>query len=170
MFKNRYGYTKTTIKFIEITKSVVIKINIKLLLYKLVRKKFLQNFSRNYFISNKIVFLKPTFILYYQQFIPLKIFLVASLFSIFLTCKAQENSESDRSNYEKYVLSMSSFTVYGDSYFTTGTSLKEQISPQTSDVKFKFGLKQRLTNRALPWETLLFFTYRQKTFCVILVN
>lgn len=103
-------------------------------------------------------------ILYNQYFIKLKIILVVSLFFICLACKAQENSTPDSSNYEKYVLSMPSFSIYGDSYFMTGVTLNEKISRQTSDVRFQLGLKQRLTNLKLPWQTLLYFTFRQKTF------
>ncbi|WP_046756028.1 phospholipase A [Kordia jejudonensis] len=68
------------------------------------------------------------------------------------------------SNYEKYIKSLPSFTMFGDNYFITGPSLKNKISTDNSDAKFHLGFRQRLTNFELPWNTFIYFTYQQKAF------
>ncbi|MEO1012810.1 MAG: phospholipase A [Bacteroidota bacterium] len=70
----------------------------------------------------------------------------------------------DSFDYKTFLEDLPPFSMYGDNYFITGTSLNESISSETSDAKFQLGFKQRLTNLKLPWETFLFFTYRQKAF------
>ncbi|XLS28528.1 phospholipase A [Flavobacteriaceae bacterium M23B6Z8] len=77
---------------------------------------------------------------------------------------AQSLKKPDSTNYKKYIKSLPSFTIFGDNYFVTGTSLEDEISPQTSDAKFQLGFRQRLTDFELPWDTFLYFTYRQKAF------
>lgn len=67
-------------------------------------------------------------------------------------------------NYKDHIKSLPSFGIYGDNYFITGSSLKDNISSETSDAKFQLGFRQLLTNVELPWDTFLFFTYRQKSF------
>ncbi len=64
-----------------------------------------------------------------------------------------------------YIKDLPAFTIYGDNYFITGTSLqKGGFSSETSDVKFKIGFKQRLRNVALPWGMFPFLGYQQKSF------
>lgn len=53
---------------------------------------------------------------------------------------------------------MPSFTIHGNNYIITGTTLGENPSRENSDTKLHFGFKQRLTNAILPWDTYLFFT------------
>ncbi len=86
-------------------------------------------------------------------------------FMAVLPTKAQnEGIVLDSSNYKKYIRSLPAFTMYGDNYFVTGTSINEKVSSQTSDAKFEIGFKQRLTNVDLPWAVFPFITYRQKSF------
>ncbi len=59
---------------------------------------------------------------------------------------------------------MPSFSMFGDNYFITGTSTNQEISSESSDAKFQLGFRQRLTDIDLPWDTFLYFTYRQKAF------
>ncbi len=64
-----------------------------------------------------------------------------------------------------YIKKLPIFTMYGDNYFVTGTSLnKGKITFQTSDAKFQIGFKQRLTNVGLPFGVFPFVSYRQKSF------
>ncbi len=56
------------------------------------------------------------------------------------------------------------FSIYGDNYFITGTDLRGPVTSDTSDAKFQLGFKQLLTDVLLPYDTFLFFTYRQKSF------
>ncbi len=73
-------------------------------------------------------------------------------------------TQLDSTNYKALIKSLPAFTMYGDNYFVTGTSLNEDISSETSDAKFEIGFKQRLTNLDLPWDMFPFITYRQKSF------
>ncbi len=64
-----------------------------------------------------------------------------------------------------YIKNLPAFTMYGDNYFVTGTSLdKSAFTPETSDAKFEIGFKQRLDNVALPFGVFPFLAYRQKAF------
>ncbi len=64
-----------------------------------------------------------------------------------------------------YIKNLPAFTMYGDNYFVTGTSLdKSAFTPETSDAKFEIGIKQRLDNVALPFGVFPFLAYRQKAF------
>lgn len=56
------------------------------------------------------------------------------------------------------------FSMYGDNYFTTGTTLADSPTHNNSDVKFQIGFKHRITNMRLPLGTYLFLTYQQKSF------
>lgn len=80
-----------------------------------------------------------------------------------LNASAQENrSKADR--YLDSLKRLPSFTIYGDNYFTTGTTLEGNPNSMNSDAKFQLGFKQRLTNYALLWDMYLFLTYRQISF------
>ncbi len=59
---------------------------------------------------------------------------------------------------------MPGFTIYGNNYFITGTTVGETPDENNSDGKLKIGFKQRLTNKTLPFDTYLFFTYQQTAF------
>ncbi len=64
-----------------------------------------------------------------------------------------------------YIKQLPAFSMYGDNYFVTGTSLnKNGFRPETSDAKFEVGFKQRLDNVALPFGVFPFLAYRQKAF------
>lgn len=56
------------------------------------------------------------------------------------------------------------FGLYKDNYFTVGTAIGKKPTRENSDVKFQISLAIRLTNATLPWNTLLFLMYTQKTF------
>ncbi len=72
---------------------------------------------------------------------------------------AQSKHETD------YIRKLPAFTMYGDNYLIGGTTLnKEAFTPESSDVKFQIGFKQRLTNIALPWGIYPYLSYRQKSF------
>jgi len=87
------------------------------------------------------------------------------VFSISTIVYGQENTvQIDSTNYERYVKNLPSFSMFGDNYFITGTSTNQEISSESSDAKFQLGFRQRLTNIDLPWDTFLYFTYRQKSF------
>lgn len=55
------------------------------------------------------------------------------------------------------------FSMYGDNYFITGTSLREPLTSTTSDIKFQIGFKHRLSNRCLLG-FYPFLTYQQRSF------
>ncbi len=64
-----------------------------------------------------------------------------------------------------YIKALPAFSMYGDNYFVTGTSIdKNGFKPETSDAKFEIGFKQRLDNVALPFGVFPFLAYRQKAF------
>ncbi len=64
-----------------------------------------------------------------------------------------------------YIKSLPAFTMYGDNYFVSGTSLKKGgFTHKTSDVKFQIGFKQRLKNVAFPLGIFPFLSYKQKSF------
>lgn len=68
-------------------------------------------------------------------------------------------------NFNNYINSLPAFTMFGDNYFVTGTSIEnDAFTSNTSDVKFEIGFKQRLTNVNLPLGVFPFVTYRQKAF------
>ncbi len=72
---------------------------------------------------------------------------------------SQSKQETD------YINNLPAFTIYGDNYFVTGTSLNGSgFTPETSDAKFELGFKQRLTNVSLPFGVFPFISYRQKSF------
>ncbi len=64
-----------------------------------------------------------------------------------------------------HIKNSSTFTMYGDNYFVTGTSLNKKLfGKETSDAKFEIGFKQRINNIGLPWDIFMFVGYRQKSF------
>ncbi len=72
---------------------------------------------------------------------------------------AQSKNEID------YIKKLPVFTMFGDNYLITGTSLnKGTFQPRTSDAKFEIGFKQRLTNVGLPFGIFPYISYRQKSF------
>ncbi len=62
-----------------------------------------------------------------------------------------------------YIKKLPPFTIYGDNYFITGTSLNNGLTPTTSDVKFELGFKQRLKNIGF-FGIYPFLSYHQKAF------
>lgn len=77
---------------------------------------------------------------------------------------AQIEVSKDSTELENVIKNMPSFTIYGDNYFIAGTTLGETPTSDNSDGKLQIGFKQRLTNKTLPLDTYLFFTYRQTAF------
>ncbi len=64
-----------------------------------------------------------------------------------------------------YIKNLPAFTMFGDNYFVTGTSLDEGgFTSETSDAKFEIGFKERLINVSLPLGLFPFISYRQKSF------
>lgn len=78
--------------------------------------------------------------------------------------KAQSNTAIDSIQFKNVVEEMPSFTIFGDNYIISGTTLGETPNSNNSDAKMQIGFKQRVTNATLPWNTFLFFTYKQKAF------
>lgn len=77
---------------------------------------------------------------------------------------SQNPSMPDSANFRTVMKKLPPFTIYGDNYFITGGTIGENPNGENADVKIQLGFKQRLTNFAFPWNTYLFFTYRQKAF------
>ena len=77
---------------------------------------------------------------------------------------AQIEVSKDSIILENVIKKMPSFTIYGDNYFIAGTTLGETPTSNNSDGKLQIGFKQRLTNKTLPFDTYLFFTYQQTAF------
>lgn len=107
--------------------------------------------------------------LYLSQKHIFEIYLLMRIIRRIITCllllqiaqilSAQSSHEVD------FIKKLPAFTMYGDNYLVTGTSLnKNSFSPETSDVKFQIGFKQRLTNVPLPWGIFPILSYRQKSF------
>ncbi len=82
----------------------------------------------------------------------------------FTDLKSQVIEKLDSTNYDEIIRNLPAFSIFGDNYFVTGTAIGETPTQNNSDVKFQLGFKHRLTNLMLPWNTFLFFTYRQKSF------
>jgi len=81
-----------------------------------------------------------------------------------LSTSAQELASRDSTELGNVIKNMPSFTIYGDNYFITGTTLGETPNEDNSDGKLQIGFKQRLTNKTMPFDSYLFFTYRQTAF------
>ena len=89
------------------------------------------------------------------------------LFSIFLIDSrlyAQEIKIVDSTSFKKILEQIPSFTIHGDNYIISGTTIGQDPTGENSDAKLQFGFKQRITNASLPWDTYLFFTYKQRSF------
>jgi phospholipase A1 len=54
--------------------------------------------------------------------------------------------------------------MFKDNYFITGVPLNQEINGHTADVKFQISIRQRLFNRIMPFNTLLYLTFTQKSF------
>ena len=78
--------------------------------------------------------------------------------------KAQEIIILDSTSFKKILEQIPSFTIHGDNYIISGTSIGQNPTGDNSDAKLQFGFKQRITNASLPWDTYLFFTYKQRSF------
>jgi phospholipase A1 len=73
--------------------------------------------------------------------------------------KAQSNTAIDSIQFKNVVEEMPSFTIFGDNYIISGTTLGQTPNSNNSDAKMQIGFKQRVTNATLPWNTFLFFTW-----------
>lgn len=101
----------------------------------------------------------------------MKLFLSIKYGSIFLfllliswSTFPQEAISKDSLALTDRIRDMPSFTIYGDNYLIAGTTLGETPDANNSDAKLKIGFKQRLTNKTLPFNSYLFFTYQQVAF------
>jgi phospholipase A1 len=56
------------------------------------------------------------------------------------------------------------FGVYHDNYFITGIPTHTGINKYSADAKFQVSVRQRLFKSLLPFNTVLFLTYTQKSF------
>lgn len=100
-------------------------------------------------------------------YLPLLIISVCFLTKVNSQNKASKDSISQIKNdtYQKIIKELSSFTMFGDNYFVTGTSTKKDaFTSNGSDTKFEIGFKQLVTNVELPLRIIPFITYRQKAF------
>ena len=86
------------------------------------------------------------------------------VFVLFSSVVFSQEDSTKKFDINEEIKKLPAFTMFGDNYFITGTSIDKDISSETSDAKFQLGFKQRLTNVRLPWNTFAFFTYRQKSF------
>ncbi|MDY0279978.1 MAG: phospholipase A [Salinivirgaceae bacterium] len=92
----------------------------------------------------------------------ISIFYITTLFSV--NSVAQNRSTIDSSDFRNIMKTLPPFTIFGDNYIITGSTIGENPNRENPDIKIQLGFKQRLTNFAFPWNTYLFFTYRQKAF------
>ncbi|UXP30822.1 phospholipase A [Reichenbachiella agarivorans] len=86
--------------------------------------------------------------------------LIFSFICLYEPSLGQSNEAIER-HYKDSIQNLPSFTIYGDNYLITGTTLGEHPTAQNSDAKLQFGFKQRLTRHTLPGNTFLYFTYQQ---------
>jgi len=64
----------------------------------------------------------------------------------------------------KWIDGQPNFGMFKDNYFITGVPLNQEINGHTADVKFQISIRQRLFNRIMPFNTLLYLTFTQKSF------
>lgn len=83
---------------------------------------------------------------------------------VFMSTNAQQDISKDSTVVINVIKTMPSFSIHNDNYFITGTTIGETPDANNSDGKLKIGFKQRLTNKTLPFDTYLFFTYQQTAF------
>jgi len=77
---------------------------------------------------------------------------------------SQELEDRDSISFKNEIRDMPSFTIYKNNYLIAGTTVGESPNANNSDAKLKIGFKQRLTNKTLPFNSYLFFTYQQTAF------
>jgi phospholipase A1 len=86
--------------------------------------------------------------------------LLISFLLLFISCTAF----SQAVDYEN-LGEIPAFSMYGDNYLVSGTSLtNDPFSQTSSDIKFQIGFKHRLMNYQLPLGTYLFLNYQQRSF------
>ena len=90
--------------------------------------------------------------------------IITILFLLFPSFIIAQELNNESKTLKNEIMDMPSFTIYGDNYLITGTTLGETPDANNSDAKLKIGFKQRLTNKRLPFNTYLFFTYQQIAF------
>lgn len=59
---------------------------------------------------------------------------------------------------------MPDFGMFHDNYFVTGVPINKKITKRTADAKFQISVRQRLIKSILPFNTIIFITYTQKSF------
>lgn len=70
----------------------------------------------------------------------------------------------------KVLESLPSFGMFHDNYFITGIPTDRKIDKNTADAKFQISIRQRLIKKVLPFQSVLFLTYTQKSFWDIYAN
>ena len=90
--------------------------------------------------------------------------IITILFLLFPSFIIAQELNNESKTLKNEIMDMPSFTIYGDNYLISGTTLGETPDANNSDAKLKIGFKQRLTNKTLPFNTYLFFTYQQIAF------
>ncbi len=76
----------------------------------------------------------------------------------------KDQLEVEEENIMKLADALPAFSVYKDTYFTTGIPLNKEVDRNTADAMFQISIRQRLTKSRLPFNTFLYFTYTQKSF------
>lgn len=96
----------------------------------------------------------------YITIIIMMLFVATPVSAQFLGTKDQEeftDSLTHELEYGPY------FGLYRDNYFVVGTTVGHKPNATNSDVKFQISIAQRLTKATLPWGTLLFLMFSEKT-------
>ncbi|SEP40440.1 phospholipase A [Mucilaginibacter sp. OK283] len=84
---------------------------------------------------------------------------------LFVCCNiAEAQTFQAKDSISALIKNSPSFTIYKDNYFITGVPVNTQPTKYNSDVKFQISFKQRLTNAVLPFNTVLYLSYTQKSF------
>ncbi len=80
----------------------------------------------------------------------------------------EETRMLDADSIRKEMANAPYFGLYKDNYFTFGTTIGSKPTAKNTNAKFQVSIAQRLTKRALPWDTYLYLYYTQKVFWNVL--
>lgn len=98
-----------------------------------------------------------------NYFLNIKLFIIL----LFIFCKntiAYSQIEITRDSISKIIKTQPSFSIYKDNYCITGIPTQEEPTNHNSDIKIQISFKQRLTNSIMPFKSILYLTYTQKSF------
>lgn len=90
--------------------------------------------------------------------------IILSVYNINFELCAQDSINENTLRYEDRLSKMPSFSIFHDNYFITGTTINDSPDSENSDAKYQLGFKQIITRDLLPFNSYLFFTYRQLSF------